>query len=159
MAVRNSLLERSSGKFRRCWEMIPRFSPIFQQREMLSLPRFGHFPARKTAAGKLAAPAGTLLDFFLRDRHSLKGRTTICGFLSVPAVFCENLRLPNALFSRRRGESAKIRGYLRFSSACPLKISPLPKALRDILMSRGKIVAPPSRDNFWLAITLAQIVF
>ena len=30
-----------------------------------------HFPARKTAAGKLAAPAGTLLDFLLRDRHSL----------------------------------------------------------------------------------------
>ena len=39
-------------------------SPIFRQREMLSLPRFGHFPARKTAAGKLAAPAGTLLVFF-----------------------------------------------------------------------------------------------
>ena len=46
-------------------------SPIFRQREMLSLPRFGHFPARKTAAGKLAAPAGTQLDFLLRDRHSL----------------------------------------------------------------------------------------
>ena len=29
------------------------------------------FPTRKMAAGKLAAPAGTLLDFFLRDRHSL----------------------------------------------------------------------------------------
>ena len=26
VAVRNSLLERSSGKFRRCWKMIPRFS-------------------------------------------------------------------------------------------------------------------------------------
>ena len=38
---------------------------------MLSLPRFGHFPAGKTAAGKLAAPAGMLLDFLLRDRHSL----------------------------------------------------------------------------------------
>ena len=46
-------------------------SPIFRQHEMLSLPRFGHFPARKTAAGKLAAPSGTLLDFRLRDRHSL----------------------------------------------------------------------------------------
>ena len=43
-------------------------SPIFRQHEMLSLPRFGHFPARKTAAGKLAAPSGTLLDFLLRDR-------------------------------------------------------------------------------------------
>ena len=29
------------------------------------------FPARKTAAGKLAAPTGTLLDFLLRARHSL----------------------------------------------------------------------------------------
>ena len=48
-----------------------KYSPIFRQREMLSLPRFGHFPARKMAAGKLAAPAGTLLDFLLRDRHSL----------------------------------------------------------------------------------------
>ena len=46
-------------------------SPIFRQCKMLSLPRFGHFPARKTAAGKLAAPAGTLLDFFHWDRHSL----------------------------------------------------------------------------------------
>ena len=45
--------------------------PSFRQREMLSLPRLGHFPARRTAAGKLAAPAGMLLDFLLRDRHSL----------------------------------------------------------------------------------------
>ena len=68
VAVRNSLLERFSGKCRRCWKMIPRF---FRQREMLCLPRFGHFPARTTAAGKLAAPAGTQLDFLFRDRHSL----------------------------------------------------------------------------------------
>ena len=33
-------------------------SPIFRQHEMLSLPRFGHFLARKTATGKLAAPSG-----------------------------------------------------------------------------------------------------
>ena len=46
-------------------------SPIFRQREMLSLPRFGNFPARKMAAGKSAPPSGTLLDFLLRDRHSL----------------------------------------------------------------------------------------
>ena len=45
-------------------------SPIFRQHEMLSLPRFGHFPARKTAAGKLAAPSGTLLDFFGRPLKS-----------------------------------------------------------------------------------------
>ena len=36
-----------SGKFRRCWKNFP----IFRQHEMLSLPRSGHFPARKTAAG------------------------------------------------------------------------------------------------------------
>ena len=47
-------------------------SPTFRQHKiMLSLPRFGHFPARKTAAGKLAAAAGTLLDFLLWDRQSL----------------------------------------------------------------------------------------
>ena len=53
VAVRSALLERFSGNF------------------LLSLPRFGHFPARRTAAGKLAAPSGTLLDFLPRDRHSL----------------------------------------------------------------------------------------
>ena len=61
-----------AGKvFRQISTLLENSSPIFRQREMLSLPRFGHFPARKTAAGKLAAPAGTLLDFLLRDRHSL----------------------------------------------------------------------------------------
>ena len=61
-----------------CWKRFPanstlleNSSPIFRQHELLSLPRFGHLPARKTAAGKLAAPSGTLLDFLLRDRHSL----------------------------------------------------------------------------------------
>ena len=33
--------------------------------EMLSLPRFGHFPARTMAAGESAAPSGALLDFLL----------------------------------------------------------------------------------------------
>ena len=61
-----------AGKvFRQISTLLENDSPIFRQREMLSLPRFGHFPARKTAAGKLAAPAGTLLEFLLRDRHSL----------------------------------------------------------------------------------------
>ena len=53
--------------FRQISTLLENDSPIFRQREMLSLPRFGHFPARKTAAGKLAAPAGTLLHFLLRD--------------------------------------------------------------------------------------------
>ena len=42
VAVRNSLEEEFSGKFRRCW--------IFRQHKMLPLPRFGHFLARKMAA-------------------------------------------------------------------------------------------------------------
>ena len=55
-----------AGKvFRQISTLLENDSPIFREREMLSLPRFGHFPARKTAAGKLAAPAGTLLDFLL----------------------------------------------------------------------------------------------
>ena len=77
MAVRNYLPEKFSGKFRRCWEILHRCS---RQHEMLSLPRFGHLPARKTAAGKSAAPAGTLLDFLLRDSHSL------LEFFSIKAI-------------------------------------------------------------------------
>ena len=57
--------------FRQSSTLLENYSPIFRQREMLSLPRFGHFPARKMAAGKSAPPSGTLLDFLLRDRHSL----------------------------------------------------------------------------------------
>ena len=64
VAVRNSLLERFSGKFRRCWKMIPRFSGSAKCYPCRGL---GTSPA----AGKLAAPAGTLLDCLLRDRHSL----------------------------------------------------------------------------------------
>ena len=61
MAVRNSLLERFSCKFRRCWKMIPRFSGSAKCYPCQGLG--GHFPARKTAARKFAAPAGTLLAF------------------------------------------------------------------------------------------------
>ena len=45
--------------------LLEHLSPIFRQHEILSLPRFGHFPARKIAAGKSAPPFGngTLLDF------------------------------------------------------------------------------------------------
>ena len=61
-----------AGKvFRQISALLENSSPIFRQHDMLSLPRFGHFPARKAAAGKLTAPSGTLLDFLLRDRHSL----------------------------------------------------------------------------------------
>ena len=57
-----------AGKvLRKILTLLENSSPIVRQHEMLSLPRFGHFPARKTAAGKFAAPSGTLLDFLLRD--------------------------------------------------------------------------------------------
>ena len=52
--------------------LLKNYSPIFRQHEMLSLSRFGHLPATKMAAGKSAPPSGTLLDFLLRDRHSLQ---------------------------------------------------------------------------------------
>ena len=56
-----------AGKvFRQLSTLLENSSLIFQEPEMLSLPRFGHFPVRKTAAGKSAAPGGTLLDFLLR---------------------------------------------------------------------------------------------
>ena len=38
---------------------------------------------------------------------NLRGQTPICGFLQVPAFSCDNLQVPNALFSRKRRESAK----------------------------------------------------
>ena len=61
-----------AGKvFRQISTLLENYSPIFRQHEMPSLPRFGHFPATKMAAGKSAPPSGTLLDFLLRDRHSL----------------------------------------------------------------------------------------
>ena len=69
---------------------------------------------------------------------NLRGRTPICGFLRVPAVFCgllrkstvfcENLRFPNALFLRKGEnlqESAKICENLRLGSVCPLRFVPL----------------------------------
>ena len=55
-----------AGKvFRQISTLLENYSPIFQQHETLSLPRFGHYPARKMAAGKLAPPSGKLLDFLL----------------------------------------------------------------------------------------------
>ena len=55
-----------AGKvFRQISTLLENSSPIFWQHEMLCLPRFGHFPARKMAAGKSAPPSGTLLDFLL----------------------------------------------------------------------------------------------
>ena len=39
-----SLLERVSGKFRRCWKIL---SPIFRQHKMLSLPRFLAFSGKE----------------------------------------------------------------------------------------------------------------
>ena len=45
------------------------FFPDFPAVRMLSLPRFGHFPARKLSARQSAPPSGTLLDFLFRYRH------------------------------------------------------------------------------------------
>ena len=62
-----------AGKvFRQISTLLENYSPIFWQHEMLSMPRFGLFPARKMAAGKSAPPSGTLLDFLLWDCHSLR---------------------------------------------------------------------------------------
>ena len=43
-------------------------SPIFRQHETLSLPRFGHFPARKMAAGKSAPPSGLKVLLHAREK-------------------------------------------------------------------------------------------
>ena len=47
------------------------------------------------------------------------------GLLRFAAVFCENLRFPNASFSRKRRESAKISENLGLGSVCPLRFIPL----------------------------------
>ena len=65
---------------------------------------------------------------------NLRGRTPICGFLRVPAVFCgclrqsvvfcENLRFPDALFSSKgenQRKSARICENPRLGSVCPLR--------------------------------------
>ena len=59
----------------------------------------------------------------LRGRN-LRGQTPICGFLRLPAVFCERLRFPNALFSNKRREYAKISENLRLGSVCPVRVRP-----------------------------------
>ena len=81
---------------------------------------------------------------------NLRGQTPICNFLRVPAVFCsflrkstiscENLRFPNALFSRKSRESAKISENLHLDSVCPLRFVPLsapwqiPPSIRRLLV-------------------------
>ena len=62
-------LEGFPTNLRRCSKIL--FTDSGSTRCYPGLLRFGHFPARKTAAGKSAPPSGTLLDFLLRDRHSL----------------------------------------------------------------------------------------
>ena len=64
-AVRWQKVTRISSLFTRMSENLENPSPIFRQHKMISLPRFGHFRARKMAAGKSAPPSGTLLDFLL----------------------------------------------------------------------------------------------
>ena len=63
---RLSLSEFLAGRvFRQISSLLEKSSPIFRRHERLSLPRFGHCPARNTAAGKSAPPSGTLLDFLV----------------------------------------------------------------------------------------------
>ena len=68
MAVRNSLLEKFPANFDAAGKSVTLLENsllMFRQHEMLSLPRFGKFPARKMAAGKSALSSGALLDFLL----------------------------------------------------------------------------------------------
>ena len=46
-------------------------SLIFRQHVLLSLPRFGHLSGKENGCWQWAVPSGMLLDFLLRDRHSL----------------------------------------------------------------------------------------
>ena len=63
-------LEKAGRVFRQILTLLEDSSSTFQQHDMLSLTRFGHFRARKMATGKSAPPSGTLLDFLLRDHRA-----------------------------------------------------------------------------------------
>ena len=122
-----------AGKvFRQISTQLENSSPIFRQHEMLSLPRFGHFPARKTAAGKLAAPSATLLDFLLRDRHSFLvsphcqmtmpfARQVVCeAFLAMIFVFVSS-KIPVGLGRIVEGEKQDQKKRRDFAQVSPLR--------------------------------------
>ena len=88
---------------------------------MLSPPRFGYFPARKMTVGKLALPSGMLLDFLLRDCHSLLSSSdkredaafllTIGSFLLTMELFYSQLTIL-AFFLTVEAFSLKILAFL-----------------------------------------------
>ena len=59
VAVQNSLLDKFSGKFRRCWKMIHRFSGSIK---CYHCQGFGIFRQGKCLLEKAAVPSGMLLD-------------------------------------------------------------------------------------------------
>ena len=67
VAVRNSLQERFSGKFRRCWKMILRF-PAAQN----AIPtKVWSLSGKENGCWKIGRACGNAAGFLLRDRHSL----------------------------------------------------------------------------------------
>ena len=78
------------------------------------LPRLGHYCVR------VASSRAELKVTDLRWRSPICGflrfSAKIFGFLREYAIFCSFLRPPNAWISKRRGESAKICGFLRKSA-------------------------------------------
>ena len=55
-----------------------RLSQIFWQHEILSLRRFGHFPARKVAAGKIGPASSETATAFLSTSWAKKESLRIC---------------------------------------------------------------------------------
>ena len=91
VAVRNSLLE---GFSQQTSTLLESSSLIFWEHVLLSLPRLGHFPERKMAAGNGPCPLGMLVDF------SSETATAFSSFFSsnlifVPLSFCESAALNN----------------------------------------------------------------
>ena len=68
VAVRNSLLERISGKFRRCWEIIPRFPGSTTCYPCQGLGTF----RQGNGCWKIGRTFGNAAGFLLRDHHSLQ---------------------------------------------------------------------------------------
>ena len=80
---------------------------------------------------------------------NLRGQTPTCAFLRKSAVFCKNLHFPNALFFRKRRESARISENLR-KSVFGLGLPPWVRPLERTLISRLFL-----KNTFRLEMTLA----
>ena len=100
--------------------LLEKFIPIFRQHETLSLPRFGHFPARRTAAGKSALPSGIQCLFPTQSETWLVHATVCEPYLNPPVCmnfsdFPNQNKAKGRTFIRIRGFRCGLRTFARTS--------------------------------------------